>query len=333
MGNRPESSGLRISMMRVLVTGADGFVAQHLVLALRTRGHEVIGTVMHTRVKDDLDTPVQQLDITDAAACMAVVQAAQPQWVVHLAAVSKAWWSFQHPEETRRVNVDGTRHLLDAARSLPTPPRVLIVGSAEEYGKNDGYPLPELPLADLHPLSPYAESKLEVERQIEADPVLRQMTIRVRSFPHIGPGQQPGFFTADMASQLVRIERGETPPVLQVGTTDAVRDFTDVRDVVRAYADLLERGALGEVYNICSGTGVRIQEVLEELVRLAHVTVRVEKDPARLRPSEVPILIGDSSKLRAHTGWKPEIPLAQSLQDILAWWRVQERVTLPVANA
>lgn len=307
--------------MRVLVTGADGFVAGHLVEALRAGGHEVVGSVLTGPAPDGL--VVHPLDITDAAAVDSVFRVVQPTHVVHLAAVSGVSQSLAHPERTQRVNVGGTENVLRSAAALTPLPRVLIIGSGEEYGRNDGRPLPELPLSELRPLSPYAESKVAVERLIEATPAYRRVNVRTRSFPHIGPGQKLGFFTADMASQLVRIQRGAQEPVLRVGNLDAVRDFSDVRDTVRAYVLLLERGTVGEVYNVCSGRGIAMRDLLDAIIHLAGITVRVERDPARMRPSDVPVLVGDNAKLKKVTGWAPRIPLEQSLRDILAWWRRQ----------
>lgn len=314
--------------MRVLVTGADGFVARHAIPLFPAAGAEVSGTVLRREQSADLSIPLQTLDITDAAACRAVIDATRPTHVLHLAAASSVSWSFAHPEDTLRVNVEGTRNLLEACTALSSPPRVLVVGSSEEYGPNDGHPLPELPLANLHPLSPYAESKVKVEELIEADARFRSFTVRTRSFPHFGPGQRQGFFAADVASQLAAIAAGDAPPVLRVGNLDAVRDYTDVRDVVRAYQLLLERGTAGEAYNVCSGRGTKIRELLETFIRLADVRVRLEQDPQKMRPTEVPILVGDNQKLRAATGWSPLIPLPQTLQDTLAWWRAQKRLTV-----
>ncbi|TSC64406.1 MAG: GDP-D-mannose dehydratase [Parcubacteria group bacterium Gr01-1014_106] len=329
--SRQACSGLPIdhhNIMRVLVTGADGFVARHLVPVLRDAGHEVIGTAFDIAAAADLGIAVLPLDITNPEACGAVVRDVAPEWMVHLAAVSTVRSSLENPENTQRVNVEGTLRLLEACGQLAFSPRVLIVGSGEEYGPNDGAPILELPVEKLQPRSPYAESKAEVEKRIEAEPRFRAMTIRTRSFPHCGPGQRQGFFTADVASQLAAIAAQKMPPVLQVGNLEAVRDYTDVRDVVRAYHLLLERGTLGEVYNVCSGRGVKIRELLDELINLSRMDVRVEHDPARARPSDVPVLIGSNAKLRSVTGWEPTIPLSQTLNDILAWWKFPERAAL-----
>lgn len=314
--------------MRVLVTGADGFVGRHLVPFLRAAGHRVVETVLQSA---GVERPeVRRLDVTDAGACRALTRDTVPTHVVHLAAVSQIRQSLDDPEATYRINVEGTRNVLEAARLLPERPRVLVIGSAEEYGSNPGQPLPELPVDALRPRSPYAASKVEVERLIERNPVYRRLAIRTRSFPHLGPGQSRGFFSADVASLLVEIEQGRRPPVLPLGNLDAVRDYSDVRDIVRAYVLLLERGTVGEVYNVCSGRGVRMQAVLEQMLAVAGVPARVEADPAKLRPSEIPVLIGDNAKLREAVGWKPQIPLEESLRDVIAWWRAAARA--PVAQ-
>lgn len=309
--------------MRVLVTGADGFVARHLVPHLRQAGHAVTGTALHPASAEGLRVPVEHLDVTDPTNCKAVLAKVAPTHIAHLAAASSVSWSFAHREETRRVNVDGTHHLLDAAAALSAPPWALVIGSAEEYGPNTGEPLSELPVHALHPISPYAESKVAVEHLIEAAPAYQAFAIRTRSFPHFGPGQRAGFVTADVASQLVEIERGQRAPVLHIGNIDAVRDYTDVRDVVRAYALLLERGTPGEVYNVCSGRGRRIRELLDHLVSYSGLSVRIEQEKSRIRPSEIPVLVGDNTKLRAATGWSPVIPIEQTLREILDWWREQ----------
>lgn len=312
--------------MRVLVTGVEGFVGRHLVPVLREHGHEVLGTTRDPERAATSGIPLYTLDVTDAAACARVLHAVSPTHVVHLAAMSSVRWSFDHPQETHQVNVEGTRNVLQGALAIGgrrRVPKVLLIGSAEEYGPNDGTPLRECPVAELRPLSPYAQSKVAVEVLVEESPPFRTIAIRTRSFPHFGPAQGLGAVTADHASQLVRIARGELPPLLPAGNVDAARDYTDVRDVVRAYALLLERGVPGEVYNVCSGRGVAVKILLDTLARLAGVTVDFVQDPAKVRPTEIPSLVGDCTKLRAVTGWEPTIPLEQSLADILAWWKAQ----------
>ncbi len=303
---------------RVLVTGAEGFVARHLLPALRDEGSEVIGTVLHSESTPEHSGRVLPLDLRDCAAVRTLIQEVHPTFIVHLAAVSSVRESFEKPQETIAVNVAGTEAILDAAAALPRPARVLLVGSGDEYGPNHGAPLPELPLHDLHPVSPYGESKKAVEALVERTAAFRQITIRTRSFPHIGPGQGRSFFIPDVVTQIVRAERGRQPPVIRVGNLAAVRDFTDVRDVTRAYALLLKRGTWGGVYNVCSGAGVTIAALLHEILKLSTVAIHVTEDPQKFRPVDIPVLIGDPAKLRRDTGWLLRIPRRVTLGDIIA---------------
>lgn len=308
--------------MRVLVTGAEGFVAQHLVPHLQAKADTVVGTALNLASSVAHGTPRESLDVTDAAACRQLLAQVRPTHVVHLAAVSSVPWSFAHPEETMRVNVEGARNLLEAALAVGVE-RVLLVGSAEEYGPNDGRPLSELPVRGLRPVSPYAASKVEVERMVERDPRFRSFAVRTRSFPHFGPGQRQGFFASDVASQIARGASTGTQVVLRVGTLDTVRDYTDVRDIVRAYRLLLAHGVPGEVYNVCSGRRVKMRDLLDEFVRAARVPVTLEHDSALERPQEIPVLVGDPSRIHRRTGWQSEISLRHTVTDILAWWQQQ----------
>lgn len=312
--------------MRILVTGADGFVARHLIPLLQRRGDDVVGTVLTSDHAAGLGVSLERLDITDAAICRDVLRRVAPNRVIHLAAASSVRWSFEHPDETRRINVEGTLNVLEAAQQVGVE-RALVVGSSEEYGVNRDTPVSELPVEELRPLSPYAESKVQVERFIESLPELRAFTIRTRSFPHIGPGQRTGFFTADVAAQLVHIAAGDAPPVLQVGNVDTIRDYTDVRDTVRAYALLLDRGVPGETYNVAAGRPVSLRDIMEQLIALAGVTVRVEQNSEKVRLLETPVNLGNNTKLRSATGWEPEIVLSQTVADILAWWREEVRLS------
>lgn len=297
----------------VVITGGGGFVGQHLHHELREAWPQV--------VLESWDLP--GVDITAPETYRARLREAQPVWLVHLAAFSSAQHSFAAGEEVRRVNVEGTRALLETVREASPATRVLAVSSADIYGTAgaDGTPLAELALDQCEPRNPYAASKLEMEQMIVED--FNDITVRVRPFPHIGPAQGPGFVVADFASQIAAIEAGQQAPQLRVGNLTAVRDFTDVRDVVRAYRLLLEQGAAGAVYNVASGRAVGIQEILDQLLQLSAAQIEVVQDPARMRPSDVPILIGSAAKLTALTGWQATIPLPESLRAALAWQRQQ----------
>jgi len=218
----------------------------------------------------------------------------------------------------------GVVHLLDAARKAGLRPAVLVVGSAEEYGC---VPETELPIRETHPLrpaSPYAVSKAaQGALALLYGPAGGMRVVLTRPFHHTGPGRGEAFAESSFARQIAEIERGLRPPVIEVGNLEAVRDFTDVRDVVRAYRLLLDKGEAGQAYNVCSGRGLRIREVLNALIACSRTKVDVRLDPGRLRPSDVPAQVGDPARLRQATGWEPRIPLEKSLADLLEDWRAR----------
>ena len=324
--------------MRVLVTGVSGFVGGHVVDMLR-REHpaaEVAGLDSRpgNRARA-LGIEVLQADLDDAGSVRAVLERVRPQRIVHLAAQSSPQRSWEDPAGTLKTNLLGLLHLLEGARTLALAPRVLVVGSAEEYGMVQPGELPLREDAPLRPASPYAVSKVaQGFLAYQYATSLGLPIVRTRTFHHTGPRRGEQFAESSFARQLAEIEAGQRPPRLEVGNLDAVRDFTDVRDVVRAYWALLERGTPGEVYNVCSGRGVRIADLLAELIELSGLQVEVQVDAARLRPLDVPALVGDPARLRAATGWKAAIPLRDTLRDLLAHWR--ERVgaaRVPAAGA
>jgi GDP-4-dehydro-6-deoxy-D-mannose reductase len=309
--------------MRVLVTGVGGFVGAHLAGYLRRKPEvELIGIVkgVEPRRSDLPGVRVLTIDLEDAAAADAAIAEARPDRIVHLAAQSSVRASWDDPTGTFRANVHGLIHLMEALRRRSWSPRVLVVGSADEYGRADELPITEE--APLRPTSPYAASKVAqgyVALQYALS--VRMPVIRTRTFPHTGPGRTDLFAESSFARQAAEIQAGRRPPVLSVGNADVVRDFTDVRDVVRAYWMLLERGEPGQVYNVCSGTGVSLREIATRLLALAGVRAEVRVDPERLRPGDIPALVGDPTRLRQATGWEPRIGLQQTLRDLLDYWR------------
>jgi GDP-4-dehydro-6-deoxy-D-mannose reductase len=300
--------------VRVLVTGARGFVGRYLTAALRERGHAVVEA---DRVPHADALPI---DVTDALAVQAAFDLAQPEAVAHLAAQASVPASLEDPRGTLEVNALGTLHVLDAARAAGVAgacPRVLVVSSADVYGVQPAelYPLRETTAP--RPRNPYAASKVAAEALALAYAASYGVDALVaRAFNHIGPGQSERFAVAAFAAQIARAAAGGERRV-NVGNLEASRDVLDVRDVCAAYVALLEgSGTAGEIYNVCSGTATTMRELLRRLIEIARVPVEVREDPARMRPADVPVSVGSADKLRSATGWAPRIPLAAALRAV-----------------
>jgi GDP-4-dehydro-6-deoxy-D-mannose reductase len=295
--------------VRSLITGGRGFVGTWLADHLRELGDEVVA----------ID---REVEITDPTALLDALSSAAPDAVYHLAAMTHVGQSWEEPLQVLEVNIMGTAAVLAAARRCGTDPRVLVTSSAEVYGGvTDPGLLPLNETSPTAPLTPYAASKLAAEAVVaQAYLGHGQHVITVRPFNHIGPGQMPNFAVPALAKRIVEAERRGSPTI-PVGNLSARRDFTDVRDVVRAYRLLIEAGRPGEVYNVCSGRDVSIREIADGLLALAGTTLEFETDPSLVRPVEVPVLRGDPTRLADDTGWKPEVPLDQTLADVLAYWR------------
>ncbi|MCR4375125.1 MAG: GDP-mannose 4,6-dehydratase [Acidobacteria bacterium] len=304
----------------ILVTGAAGFAGRHVLAHVRASaaGHQVLAWSRRPH-DDDRQVHWRQVDITDTHAVHQAITDAQPARILHLAGsphVGQSWRNSLLPLQT---NVLGTHHLLEAVRLHSPDSRVVVVTSAMIYQASTA-PLTED--APLVPSSPYGLSKLAQDQLALAaahDDGLQ--VVVARPFNHIGPGQDPTFAISSFARQIALIEAGLAPAVLQVGNLDAERDLTDVRDVVDAYVRLLDHGRAGRPYNICTGTAHRIGDLLDHLIALARVPVTRTVDPERLRPSDMPRLVGDSTRIRAELGWAPQRPLQQTLADTLEWWR------------
>ena len=293
--------------MKALITGAGGFVGPYLRSHLESCGDEVVGT----------DTEV---DITDAEGVKAALTSARPEAVYHLAAASHVGTSWSAPVEVLRVNAEGTLNVLLAALEADVR-RVLVIGSAEQYGKVTPDLLPVRETTPMRPVSPYGASKAAAEMVASHAFHGRGLeVVCVRAFNHLGPGQSEALVASTIAKQVADAERAGGG-VVRTGDLSPRRDFTDVRDVVRAYRLLVERGEPGEAYNVCSGRAVAIQEIADQLAGRVSVDVRFELDPERLRPVDVPEVCGDNTKLREATGWAPDVELEQTLGDILEWWR------------
>jgi GDP-4-dehydro-6-deoxy-D-mannose reductase len=312
---------------RVFITGATGFAGRHLIASLPPLENVVYGTAYPQPPHPD-EKNLFHLDLRSERDVFEAVRQAQPQWVFHLAAVSNVRTSWERKKETLETNIMGTFHLFEALKKFAPAARILFVSSSDIYG----FSLPSEETAPnvfaendpFHLTSPYALSKFEGE--IMAGFYSRWESLNaviVRPFPHTGPGQGSDFVCSDWARQVIQIERGSQEPVIRVGNLETRRDFTDVRDTVRAYILLMQKGKKGEVYNVCRGRSIALREILEILLSSASRTVRVEQDPEKIRKVDIPSLVGDNRKIKAETGWEPQVPLERTLADLLDYWRIR----------
>jgi GDP-4-dehydro-6-deoxy-D-mannose reductase len=318
--------------MRLLITGITGFVGSHLTELALERGADVIGA-LRWRSKTEHIEPLRERitlvesDLRDLLSVRAILEQARPDCIIHLAAQSFVAASWQTPSETLWTNAICQMNLFEAMRQLGSSARFLVIGSSEEYGLV--YP-DELPIREtnpLRPLSPYAVSK--VTQDLMGFQYWKSYgldIVRARAFNHSGPRRGDAFATSSFAKQIAEAEAGLRAPVVQVGDLKPTRDFSDVRDIVRGYWALLERGTAGEVYNLCSGVDWSIERMLNFLVSSSKLErIEIRPDPTRLRPSDVPVLRGSAEKIEHAVGWTPRIPLEQTLVDLLEYWRQQIR--------
>lgn len=306
-----------------LVTGAAGFAGQHLLQRLVMRGDVAGWNRPGTEAPAAKGVSWAAVELLDRAAVAAAIAELRPAAVYHLAGIAHVGDSWANAEETFAGNVVGTMHLFDALREAGLRPRVLVTSSATVYRPSNDALGEDAPVA---PNTPYGTSKLAQE--MVALSVWRDHGIPVvivRAFNHIGPLQSPAFAAPGFARQLARIEAGLAEPVLKVGNLEARRDLSDVRDTVRAYEALMHTGHAGAIYNVCAGRAIAMQDVLDALCRFSRVPVRVEQDPARMRPADTPVVLGDCGRLTADTGWRPEHPLETTLADLMEYWRVAVR--------
>ena len=320
--------------MRVLITGITGFVGSHMAEYALAKGAQVFGSTRWRSKTENIEhlrskVTFIESDLRDLSSVRALLETSAPDYIVHLAAQSFVGVSWHAPAETLTTNIISQVNLLEALRGLKMSPRFLAVGSSEEYGLvlEDEVPIKET--NPLRPLSPYAVSK--VTQDMMAYQYFKSYglpIIRSRAFNHEGPRRGDVFVTSNFARQVAEIEAGLREPVVYVGDLTPRRDYSDVRDIVRGYWLLLERGEAGEVYNLCSGRSWPIKQVLDFLLNLSTVKgITVKIDAARLRPSDVMVLEGDPSKMHKATGWKTEIPFERTLTELLEYWRQRTRAS------
>lgn len=309
-------------MKKALVIGAAGFVGGYLIDELRQNDMQVFATKLpHEELNKD-NVEIFDLDILDKEAIASLLFEIRPDYIFHLAAQSSVGVAWKNPTLTVDVNIKGSINVMDAIRELFYKPRVLLIGTGEEYGHVAPEDTPIREDNALHPGNIYAATKVcqnmigsIYSKAYDIDLMM------VRAFNHIGPGQLPLFVVSDFCKQVAEIEKGIKDPVMKVGNLAARRDFTDVRDVVRAYRMLIEAGVPGETYNVGSGNAQAISDILDLIVSMSSTEIKVETDPNKIRPVDVPIIEADITKINQITGWKPEISLEQTIKETLEYWR------------
>lgn len=307
----------------VLVTGAAGFVGSHLLELLTQDGTDIVAWQRPGTAPLVTGTGVRwvTVEMHDRIEVAAAINDARPSAVYHLAGVPHVGDSWSHTRETFAGNVLATHHLFEALRRAALAPRVLVTSSATVYAPADRALRED---DEVLPNNPYGTSKLAQEmvamRAWEDDGI---PGLIARAFNHVGPRQAPSFLAPSIARQIAAIEAGQLAPVLKVGNLEPTRDIMDVRDTVRAYRAMMQSAKPGTPYNVCSGRPVPVKELMHLFLQRARVPVTVERDPARFRPNDTPLILGDVTKLKTDTGWTATIPLEQTVEDLLAYWRIQ----------
>lgn len=310
--------------MKALITGINGFVGEYLSDFLISNQIDVYGTVLSEEVSIEniSDNKIFKMDLLDKNEVNKIIAEIKPDYIFHLAGQSSVALSWKKPDLTINVNVIGTINLLEAVKLYSNKSRVLIIGSSDQYGIVNPEQCPISENTPMNPQSPYATSKkTQEEIAIQYFKAFKIDTIIVRAFNHIGPKQNKGFVIADFASQIAEIEKEKKAAIIKVGNLDAKRDFTDVRDVVRAYYFVMTNGKSGEIYNVGSGITYKIKEILDKLLSLAKVSIYIEKDNDKMRPSDVPLIQCDNSKISTECGWTLQYQIDQTLIDTLNYWR------------
>ncbi len=315
---------------RALITGIAGFVGSHLAELLLSQGFEVYGMCRPRTKRDHIESIINKLhledaDLLDTHSLYTMLARIKPDYIFHLAAQSFVPTSWVSPSVTLEINIVGSANLFEAVRQAGIDSAIQIACSSEEYGLVHENELPIKETNPLRPLSPYAVSKVAMDYLgYQYYQSYKVRIIRTRGFNHTGPRRGETFAESNFAKQIAMIEKGKQEPIIFVGNLEAKRDYTDVRDMVRAYLMAVEKCDPGDVYNIAIGKTIRIGDMLKLLLSFSKVKVETKEDPSRMRPSDVPVLIGDNTKFVQKTGWKPEIPFEKTMEDLLNYWR--ERV-------
>lgn len=308
--------------MKALIIGGAGFVGPYLARHLTDTGYDVAATKLRGESSVRLKVPVYDLNILDSDAVLELFDQLEPDYIFHLAAQSSVAVSWKNPQLTADVNIKGSINVMEAVRRMRKNPRILIVGSGEEYGTA---PPEEMPIREstvTNPVNIYAATKV---CQNMITKIYTQAygikAVMVRAFNHIGPKQPPAFVVSDFCRQVARIEAGKQEAVIRVGNLTVRRDFTDVRDIVRAYALLAEKGNTAETYNVGSGHARAVGDILNIVLGNSTADVRVEADPEKLRPVDMPVMEADIGRIQQVTGWKPVIRIEQTIREMLDEWR------------
>lgn len=314
---------------KALITGIAGFVGSHLAELLLDEGYEVYGLCRPRSKTDHIESIKSKLhledaDLLDSHSLYATISRIKPDYIFHLAAQSFVPTSWVSPSVTLEVNIVGSANLFEAVRQAHIDPTIQIACSSEEYGLVYNGELPIKETNPLRPQSPYAVSKVAMDYLgYQYNCSYGMKIVRTRGFNHTGPRRGETFATSNFAKQIASIEKRKQESVIRVGNLDTARDWTDVRDMVRAYLLAVEKCDAGEVYNICTGKSVRVGDMLGLLLSFSKAKIKVVQDSARMRPSDVPVLTGDNSKFVAKTGWKPKIAFKKTMEDLLNYWREQ----------
>lgn len=313
-------------MKKILITGSQGFAGQHLLKELIANNYEVYGTALYY-LPINSPSNIFVCDIEIQQQISSLITKIKPDAIFHLAGQPKPGLSFNIPQKTFAINTIGTINLLEAVREIPNYfPRIILIGTSEEHGIVSPENLPITENTPLNPINPYAISKTanwflskEYIRSFNFD------IVYITPFTHTGPGQMPGFLSSDVASQIVEIEKGTKEPILHTGDLSSKRDISDVRDVVRAYRLLMEKGITGERYIVSTGKSIPVKEIVEKLISMSKIKIELKIDNLNNRPTDIPDLSGSHYKLTKKTGWQPKIPLKKTLQDLLDWYRQKDQ--------